>query len=638
MAPVCGSASPVATDLLVAVPESHAPSLLRLHAPCKRERLVELNTLALEHLLQMAPCTLNCELFDSEICSAELDQVEFRPGETGFIRRGHIAGHPGSSILLACKNKTVAATIRLPGKGIYHIESAGGGLHRLIQLDLDQYPVCGQGAGQLFPSPTSTLEPAVLSGILPVSEANVSPLASSRDDVQRGVSVVKLMVAYTDKARVAAGGVDAIEAQIDLEFAEVGECLRNSRINVQIDLVYKAETIFEDAPGARIEGALARLIAPDDGYMDEVMQWREQYQADLVSLVVENTDGPGGQAISPHTPSMDLRNSAFASVIVRRYMPGSFLLAHELGHNFGCMHDWDNSGPGGGYPILPFAHGYRFSVGTNLFRTVMAYPPGEPVPYFSNPDVLYEGEPTGFPNGSGSGADNARAMNQLGPVVAAYRGPSMNDYFENRIPLSAPAVYAFSSNLDATREPGEPNHAGFPGTNSIWWSWVAPRSERFTVVASGWDQVDSDLAVYTGGSVSNLTPVASSRDGPGPYWPGADVTFDAVVGVEYQIAVDGNYETGPGNRITGCIMLSIFPEAVQIIDLTTAIHRKHHQMLFRVAGGGGFYTAMIIESTRTMTRWIQSPYYQNFGGQFDYLETNTLRRDRQFFRIQKQTF
>jgi hypothetical protein len=121
-----------------------------------------------------------------------------------------------------------------------------------------------------------------------------------------------------------------------------------------------------------------------------------------------------------------------------------------------------------------------------------------------------------------------------------------NDNFANRIPITSVPATVYGSNYGATKEPGEPNHAGDPGGASVWWSWTAPFSGSITIsvspivgdwinpgppCCSGGPEVA--LGVYTGSSVSNLIPVASSESAL------AQVCFVATAGTTYQIAVDG---------------------------------------------------------------------------------------------------
>jgi len=134
-----------------------------------------------------------------------------------------------------------------------------------------------------------------------------------------------------------------------------------------------------------------------------------------------------------------------------------------------------------------------------------------------------------------------------------------NDNFANRIPISGTSATVTGTNAGASKEPGEPDHAGDPGGCSIWWSWTAPFSGYVTVSADlvpTWRFGPQGLAllgVYTGTSVSNLTEVASDAASSHPLGAPAQVSFTATAGVAYRIAVDGQYGA------TGQINLRLIP-------------------------------------------------------------------------------
>ncbi len=143
-------------------------------------------------------------------------------------------------------------------------------------------------------------------------------------------------------------------------------------------------------------------------------------------------------------------------------------------------------------------------------------------------------------------------------------GPS-NDLFSNAIVITNPQAIVTGSNVGATKEPGEPNHAGNAGGQSVWWTWTAPTNGTVTIDTTG-SSFDTLLAVYTGDSVSNLSPVASNDDvSPNVISPALNVastvTFSAVAGTAYQIAVDG-YAVSPFSRDSGDIVLGLWEGAM----------------------------------------------------------------------------
>ena len=110
------------------------------------------------------------------------------------------------------------------------------------------------------------------------------------------------------------------------------------------------------------------------------------------------------------------------------------------------------------------------------------------------------------------------------------------DNFSDRVLLGGVNGLVAWNNTNATLELSEPNHAGKPGGKSIWYKWVAPSTgvATFSAVGSAFDTL---LAVYTGGSITNLTLVESDEDRGGFFT--SIVRFNAVAGTEYQIAIDG---------------------------------------------------------------------------------------------------
>jgi hypothetical protein len=171
---------------------------------------------------------------------------------------------------------------------------------------------------------------------------------------------------------------------------------------------------------------------------------------------------------------------------------------------------------------------------------------------------------------NGASGNIALALNfTTAPVL---RPP--NDDFANRAVFLGNGNVS-GSNTFATREVGEPFHAAQPGGTSIWWTWTAPASAPVRFSTAGSD-FDTTLAVYTGSSVSNLQLIASNDDENST---GASaVSFNAVVGQAYQIAVDG-YDGASGRAV-----LSIGSAELR---LTAAQVAPNRQFQFTLSGPPG---------------------------------------------------
>ena len=122
---------------------------------------------------------------------------------------------------------------------------------------------------------------------------------------------------------------------------------------------------------------------------------------------------------------------------------------------------------------------------------------------------------------------------------SAFALPPANDNFALSELVSGASVTASGTNAEATKETGEPNHAGYPGGNSVWYRWTAPDTGTAVVDTQG-SSFDTLLAVYTGASVGGLSLIASNDQ-----WYGnqSRVKIPVTAGREYRIAVDGYYES-----------------------------------------------------------------------------------------------
>lgn len=114
--------------------------------------------------------------------------------------------------------------------------------------------------------------------------------------------------------------------------------------------------------------------------------------------------------------------------------------------------------------------------------------------------------------------------------------PPANDDFGNAITVNFQIAQA-ATNVAATKEAGEPNHAGNVGGKSVW--YVLPGSTfggRISLRNSN-TNFDTLLAVYKGPSVGSLSSVASNDN----YGSGlrSEVYVPFVSGTTYRIAVDG---------------------------------------------------------------------------------------------------
>lgn len=166
--------------------------------------------------------------------------------------------------------------------------------------------------------------------------------------------------------------------------------------------------------------------------------------------------------------------------------------------------------------------------------------------YIPNTTVLLVAIPNpgsifiGF-SGGGCGASPNCSVVMSGPVnVSANFYTVTNDSFaQGQVlnPLTTRLggfIQPYSGyNIGASKEGGEPDHAGNSGGHSVWFAWTAPVSGSVNASLAG-SSFPTLLAVYTGSAVGTLVPIGSAAS------PASRVVnFYATAGVQYSIAVDG---------------------------------------------------------------------------------------------------
>src|SRR5262249_3694855 len=135
-----------------------------------------------------------------------------------------------------------------------------------------------------------------------------------------------------------------------------------------------------------------------------------------------------------------------------------------------------------------------------------------------------------------------------------------NDAFASAAYLQGVNDAAWATSVNATKEAGEPSHAGNAGGKSVWWSWIAPEDGTVTISTAG-SSFNTLLGVYTGASVGSLTTIASNNNQSNGVNTSL-VTFNVVGGQTYHIAVDGF------NGVAGSIKLALNETVGNKPDLT----------------------------------------------------------------------
>ncbi len=152
---------------------------------------------------------------------------------------------------------------------------------------------------------------------------------------------------------------------------------------------------------------------------------RQQYKADLVSHW--NYGGSAGSGNNYNGSYSSAYNTSNFSDVQSRYT-----FVHECGHNMGGKHDrytYIIQNRENELEDYYYKYGYMFDYGSNTARTIMAYNQCSyvgiggsctRVPYFSNPNVEYNGAVTGIEAPDQWAAYNALRIDECSPTVSEF--------------------------------------------------------------------------------------------------------------------------------------------------------------------------------------------------------------------------
>ncbi len=334
--------------------------------------------------------TLEIPLFDGKTYLAKHILTETREADD-YTWRGRISqGKFEGDVILTFKKGYVAGLIYAPTNQVYEIVPKGE-KQILIELNQNLFPEC---AGDLKGEPTN-----------PKTE-NAIATTDSGDRID-------VLVLYTTPVKTSLGGDAQAQAFAQSAIDTTNTTYLNSKIRQRVRLVNAQETTIAETGALSSELSTVRNNAA-------VAALRDQYKADLVAMISNSSDACGiGYLMGSANPLNGF------TVTSRTCAVGNLSFPHEIGHNIGSQHNPEN-GSGATY-----SYGYGHYV-NGVFRTVMSYVDPCPAgctrrPYFSNPEILFSGLPTGIDNAR----DNARSINNTADTIANYRYSGSNLLMNN---------------------------------------------------------------------------------------------------------------------------------------------------------------------------------------------------------------
>lgn len=306
-------------------------------------------------------------------------------GSRNYAWYGKVADDRLSLVILTRVGDYTILDVQSPKLGRYEVHGQDGKLAEVRELDAARIDkgcktsVLTAGFGS---NPTEEVSFEIADSTGAITPASIAAFSASTIDV---------LLVYSTKAMNNAGGRSAIVARAQSGVNGLNGAFGHSLIVHEARLVQTRETSHS---GSGSLGTDLGWIAGDS----TTASIRSEVSADLVGFISDkDTGGIGGIAQLP---------GAFTAVFADLF---GGVWPHEAGHNFGCQHN----SPG----VYSYASGHYWTDQSDGVQrgSIMSYI-GSRIPYFSNPDKEFSGEPTGT-----ASRNNALCVNNRGPTTAAFK-------------------------------------------------------------------------------------------------------------------------------------------------------------------------------------------------------------------------
>jgi len=317
--------------------------------------------------------------------------------ERGFTWRGEVEGTGERAVLMLWDDGHLSGFFGHEGR-VFMVSHASGEIHTMAEID----------PGKLPPDHAPAFQNKAASGRPTPAhpEPNVVPFAEAdRLALEAKSTTIDVMMLYTKNAADHYIGDPADLLELAIE--QANDTFRNSGLgNIKLRLVHTEEIDYDEANDDQFNH-LYRLV-DGEGVFKNVRRLRNEKRADIVGLVLHS---PTGCGLSTRVGA-EAEEAFF--VVHHACAAITYSLAHEVGHILGTRHDRTvdtNEAP------FPFAHGH---INGSKWRDMMSYREGcggcPRIPFWSNPRVLYRGEPTGT-----AASDNARVILEQAERVSNFR-------------------------------------------------------------------------------------------------------------------------------------------------------------------------------------------------------------------------
>ena len=404
------------------------------------------------HALQsMADGHLRLTTPDGRLLDVRYDRhVEHPSGDWTWI--GHLPGEEQAQTIITFGDRAVFGSIAQPGGAPPLRLTMRDGVSWLVETDPRKVASIVNSATRptkpdYFVVPHG---PSTTGGVARMAAAPAAVAAATAS----GPTVVDVLIGYTSGLVTRLGSVSAVNTRLNNLVDITNAAYANSQVNAKVRLVHTMQVSYpdnttNDSTLKAMSGKTETGSVNSDPAFNALRAAREQYGADLVSLVrpfLTGTGDQGGCGLAwligggLRGTQLPSGSDAYGYSVVgdgqdydetdqKTYFCRDESFAHELGHNEGSAHDRATAQGTDGvlnnddYGAFQYSFGYKTSSTNGNFYTVMAYGDTGQSSYrvFSNPRITFCG---GRACGTTTYEDNARSLGQMIPIVAGFRAVS----------------------------------------------------------------------------------------------------------------------------------------------------------------------------------------------------------------------
>ncbi|MET7987893.1 MULTISPECIES: M12 family metallo-peptidase [unclassified Streptomyces] len=363
-------------------------------------------------------------LFEHQRGFTAIEDFKRQDADGTVFWSGHDPKHPENTISVSIIGACTAGPVTLSGEieagfrqYLYKPVAKRPGRYLLQEIDPLKLPPSGQGVDTVTVPPTRSARPH-----------NPDLRVATPDNP----AAIDIVVAYTPATVTELGSVAAVQSRIQYGVNQLNRALATSHVPASVHAVNTYQTAATGVARENAGTLLSMISNPLNLTLGvTAAAQRATYGADLVALLASiPAEDSSGQANLPNPAGPATDNNAFSVTSVFS-MTAWENLAHEIGHNFGLMHDRKTVvAQGGTTPVG--TQNYGWVTPDQRHHTIMAYSSActlrcTVVNQYSNTVNQLNGQALGDENNN-----NAAVATRAAEFLAGYRASRVT----NRVSLT----------------------------------------------------------------------------------------------------------------------------------------------------------------------------------------------------------